>query len=83
MHKQFDLWCISILTKKKTFSANNFLSRTVYTFQNIHRIKSVLLVVRCCIQGRSVPLQPDEHVYIFQIKDLPLRVWHGVTFPMR
>ncbi len=26
MHKQFDLWCISILTKKKTFSANDFLS---------------------------------------------------------
>ena len=27
--KQFDLWCISILNKKKTFSANNFLSGTV------------------------------------------------------
>ena len=31
MHKQFDLWCISILTEKKTFSANNFLSETVYS----------------------------------------------------
>ena len=28
----FDLWCINILTKRKTFSANNFFSGTVYTF---------------------------------------------------
>ncbi len=35
MHKQFDLWCISILTKNKTFSANNFLSGTVYTLSTI------------------------------------------------
>ncbi len=32
MLKQFDLRCISILTKKKTFSANDFFSGTVYTF---------------------------------------------------
>ena len=32
MHKHFDLVCISILTKKKTFSANDFFSGTVYTF---------------------------------------------------
>ncbi len=38
MHKQFDLWCISILTKKKTFSANDFLSGTIYTFKNIGSI---------------------------------------------